>query len=76
MEMEHDDMTDIERQIREVVQDMGDPLLTDIVARTHSTYDEVAPTVKQMCVRGVLRQKEDCVDHDWTYRKGHNWDTP
>ena len=50
--------------------------MTDLVEWTHSTYDEVAPVVKNMCVRGVLRQKEDCVDHDWTYRKGHNWDTP
>ena len=65
----------IHAEIRSIVEDMGDPLMADLVGRTHSTYDKVAPVVKLMVRRGELRQKEDLVDHDWTYRKSANWVT-
>ena len=63
--------------IRSCVERYGDPLLEDIVIWTACTsYDAEATKVEVLAMvnRGELRMKDDVIDHDWTYRRGHNWD--
>ena len=62
--------------IREVVNDVGDPLMSHItgfVTLQGWGSEEVRKEVLAMVDRGELRMKDDDIDHDWTYRKGRNW---
>ncbi len=63
-------MTEIEKQVMLVVQDIGDPLLSHIVGRMNDCDKEsVKETVRNLVQRGWLRMKEDDIDHDWAYRR-------
>lgn len=65
--------------IRDAVAEVGDPLMCHIQSRVTKawpgtfTIDEIRDEVLAMVNREELRMKEDCVDHDWSYRKGRNW---
>lgn len=73
-------MSDVLRQvIREAVEAVGDPLMCHIESRVHLSWpgaftsDEIRKKVLEMVRNEELRMKEDCVDHDWAYRKGPCW---
>ena len=63
--------------IRECVEEIGDPLMKHIIKRTVPFGFTEALTkaiVLLMFQQGELRMKEDEIDHDWSYRRGRNWD--
>lgn len=64
----------VRAQVRAVVNVMGDPLMRDFLESVYGTENEIKETVRQMVESGELRMKEDEIDHDWSYRKGRNWD--
>ncbi len=63
--------------IRECVEEIGDPLISHICTRTAPfgfDYEKTRTEVNAMVQRRELRMKEDDIDHDWSYRRGRNWD--
>lgn len=76
-------MKSLENTIRECVDKIGDPLMMHITAYCGDrgffvddmgfSVDVVKAEVKRMVDAGILRMKDDDIDHDWTYRKGRNW---
>lgn len=52
-----------EAAVLQVVREIGDPLLDDIEERVPDCRETVRALVKD----GLLRMKEDPVDHDWAY---------
>ena len=63
--------------IRSCVEEVGDPLMRHICKHTVIRGYTIAETKVEtlaMVNRGELRMKDDDTDHDWTYRRGHNWD--
>ena len=63
----------LSHEVREVVERVGDPLMSHIIQETGADALDVKRVVQEMVHRGELRQKEDPIDHDWSYRKGSNW---
>lgn len=55
-------------QVLLVVERDGDPLMKHIVAALHDHTDRVRCSVSDLVRHGYLRQKEDIVDHEWSYR--------
>jgi len=56
------------RDILVVVQEIGDPLMEHIVAKVAYPEPTVEFNVLFLVREGYLRQKEDLIDHDWSYR--------
>ena len=63
----------IEKEVREVVERVGDPLMSDFYKGVKSTRERIKKVVKEMVGYVVLRMKEDTVNHEWSYRKGKNF---
>ena len=56
-----------EEDVLQSVKKIGDPLLKHIAEDLGVSRETVAPVAKVLVDRGLLRMKEDDVDHDWAY---------
>lgn len=61
-------MTSKHYRVLQAVKDIGDPLLRHIVARCGLEKDEASQITGDLVRGGMLRMKEDDVDHEWAYR--------
>lgn len=61
-------MKDLRTQILSVVNKIGDPLLKHILSRVDADEESVKEEIRLMVKEGILRMKEDPIDHDWIYR--------
>jgi len=67
-------MQSLHDAIKECVEKIGDPLMREIIKHcARWPEDHVRQEVLEMVQQGVLRMKEDDIEHDWTYRKGRYW---
>ena len=70
-------MPELNKLIRECVEEISDPLIEHICTRTAPSgfdYEKTWREVNAMVQRRELRMKRDTIDHDWSYRRGRNWD--
>jgi len=58
----------IDVRIAKYAKKIGDPLMKHIKEHIGGDPDKVKICVIAMVQRGTLRMKEDCIDHDWSYR--------
>lgn len=62
-------VAELHQRIVHVVEQLGDPTYEQIRLKVASPHVKIA--LSQLVNHGVLRMKEDDVEHDWTYRMGH-----
>jgi len=62
------EMNELEKEIMAAVHEHGDPLMYDIQAELARESETVRRAVLDLVHRGMLRMKDDDIDHDWTYR--------
>jgi len=62
--------TSDEKKVLKAIEamDFGDPLMSHIQEAVDLPKEKVSKTVSSLVRSGKLRQKEDSIDHDWTYR--------
>lgn len=66
----------IKSKIREIVEETGDPLMSHFIeAMPEEDAEFIKQIVRALVQDGVLRMKEDSIDHEYSYRKGRNWIT-
>lgn len=56
------------KDLRTQILKIGDPLLKHILSRVDADEESVKEEIRLMVKEGILRMKEDPIDHDWTYR--------
>lgn len=72
-------MSELQIAIRGCVESIGDPLMEHIEKHVNTLHPgkysrpQISEEVRGMVRREELRMKEDCIDHDWAYRKGRMW---
>lgn len=60
-------------QIVELLTDQSDLFLTEIATRLGASDDEVRPHLRALVGDGVVKMKEDTVEHAWMYRLSDAW---
>jgi len=60
-------MSEVETAVLDVVAQVGNPLMSHFRKKLDYPEDKIKEAVRALCSMGFLRQKEDEIDHDWSY---------
>jgi hypothetical protein len=61
-------VTGLQIRILRFVAEVGDPTFANIQSAMGQDVDALRDPVRELVTTGLLRMKDDDIDHDWAYR--------